>query len=144
MRLSLHKGGIRPDYHGDKGIHTCTYSFYPHADGFSANSVIRPAYLLNYPAYLVQGELYMDAICKVDADNVFVEAIKPCEDTQHAFILRLYEAEGTYTNTGIRFCDGVKQIIETNMLEEDIEDYGKDLQELVFKPFEIKTIKVLY
>jgi alpha-mannosidase len=34
MRLTLHKGGCRPDYRGDKGVHYCTYAFLPHNDGF--------------------------------------------------------------------------------------------------------------
>ena len=30
LRLSLHKGGMRPDFRGDKGMHYCEYGFLPH------------------------------------------------------------------------------------------------------------------
>lgn len=48
MRLSLHKGGKRPDYRGDKGVHVCSYGFLPHVGDFDTQNVIRPAYEFNY------------------------------------------------------------------------------------------------
>ena len=47
LRLTLHKGGNRPDHTGDHGLHYCEYAFLPHTGGFSADTVVRPAYLLN-------------------------------------------------------------------------------------------------
>lgn len=141
MRLSLHKGGLRPDYEGDRGVHSCIYRFHPHGTGFSADSVIRPAYELNYPVLLGGGAQAQDSFVRVDADNVVIETVKPCEDKQNAYILRLYEAEGTYTNVKLSFRDMPKEIQVTDMLEE-----GEEPCEcaLTFRPFEIKTIKVIY
>ncbi|MCL6456526.1 MAG: hypothetical protein K6T85_00830, partial [Gorillibacterium sp.] len=145
MSLTLHKGGLRPDFRGDKGIHECTYSFYPHNEGFGAASVIHPAYELNCPPLIVAGEYDSASLARVDAANIIIETIKPCEDAERAFILRLYEAEGTYTRTQLSLSCSPKALQLTNMLEEVIETLGgTDVTELVFRPFEIKTVKVSY
>jgi alpha-mannosidase len=145
MRLSLHKGGCRPDYRGDKGIHECTYSFYPHNEGFSSKSVIQPAHCLNYKPILVTGEYSRDSFASVNCDNIIIEAIKPCEDQEKAYIIRLYDAEGTYTNATLALAGNAQKVVVTDMLEETVEvlPYTNNIK-LVFRPFEIKTIKVIY
>ena len=145
LRLSLHKGGLRPDFKGDRGVHHCVYSFLPHDSGFDAESVIRPAYELNVPTAVTAGEYSAQKLMSIDADNIFVEAVKPCEDAQRAFIVRMYEAEGTFTNAKVSFFDGAKSVKITNMLEEEqgeVESIAP--AKLQFRPFEIKTLKVTY
>jgi alpha-mannosidase len=71
-----------------------------------------------------------------------VESIKPCEDCEKAFIARLYETEGTYTNCSVELFEGAKKVEITNMLEEtESELIGNELN---FRPFEIKTLKIYY
>ena len=142
MRLSLHKGGTRPDFNGDRGLHRTVYSFLPHDGGFSADAVIKPAYELNVPVVMGNGDYEAVALVVPEADNVIVEVIKPCEDNEKAFIARLYEAEGTYTNCPVRIFDGAKKVELTNMLEESQGEI--DGSELAFRPFEIKTLKISY
>ncbi|HOD02392.1 MAG TPA: glycosyl hydrolase-related protein, partial [Clostridiales bacterium] len=78
-------------------------------------------------------------------DNIIVESVKPCEDSQRAFIARLYECEGGFVNTKINFFEGAKSVQETNMLEEPLgEIIDVNSCCLTFKPFEIKTVKVFY
>ncbi len=145
LRLSLHKGGCRPDYRGDQGVHSCCYSFYPHNTGFQADSVIKPAYLLNYKPIIVEGEYAEDSLAQVTASNIIIEAVKPLEEQEKAFILRMYEAEGTYTNTILVLPDWVKGISITNMLEEPEEMLPLSQEtELSFNAFEIKTLKINY
>ncbi|MCL6457627.1 MAG: hypothetical protein K6T85_06435 [Gorillibacterium sp.] len=145
MSLTLHKGGLRPDFRGDKGTHECTYAFYPHNEGYSAAAVIHPAYELNCRPLIVKGEYDATPLARVNADNIIIESVKPCEDAERAFILRLYEAEGTYTRTQLCLGYDVRAVHLTNMLEEEIEALaGTDENELVFRPFEIKTVKVSY
>ncbi len=142
MRLSLHKGGTRPDIEGDRGLHRTVYSFLPHNDGFGAETVIRPAYELNIPVIQGKGEFETVALVVPEEANIIVESIKPCEDNEKAFIARLYEAEGTFTNSSLRFFEGAKKVEITNMLEEvqQVFEGGK----LPFRPFEIKTLKITY
>lgn len=145
MHLSLHKGGNRPDDRGDKGQHLCTYAFLPHQGGFSAESVIRPAYEFNYRPVVVDGPVQQSSLLTVDADHVIAETVKPAESGERAFVVRLYEAEGTAARTKVHIHGAVKSVELTNMLEETLEvlsDGGET--ELSFKPFEIKTLRVGY
>lgn len=142
MRLSLHKGGTRPDFEGDRGVHRTVYSFLPHNGGFSTENVVRPAYELNIPVLKGNGNFEAVALVVPEAENVIVESIKPCEDNEKAFIARLYETEGTYTNCPVKFFDGVKKVEITDMLEEVKENLENS--ELSFRPFEIKTFKITY
>lgn len=145
MRLSLHKGGCMPDYRGDKGVHCCTYALLPHMGSMDAVNVVRPAYLLNEKPLLVKGNLALESLARVEAENVIIETVKPAEDARKAFVLRLYEAEGTQTVTKLSFGVPVEQVEETNMLEETLIVLGTGPEvELAFKPFEIKTLMVDY
>ncbi|WMJ24063.1 glycoside hydrolase family 38 C-terminal domain-containing protein [Paludicola sp. MB14-C6] len=145
MRLSLHKGGIRPDPRGDAGVHKVTYSFLPHNEAFGADSVIKPAYMANYKPIIVSGEYNMPKLVGVDAANIIIETIKPCEENERAFIVRLYEAEGTYTKADLSIDIPAAKVEETNMLEEVKAELAcQDGVALAFKPFEIKTIKISY
>lgn len=142
MRLSLHKGGRRPDYKGDLGIHECVYTFHPHNSGFSAEAVIHPAYEMNYPVIQIKGAVRMEPMISVDQGNVVIETIKPCEETQKAFIVRIYEAEGTYTNATLSLPENTIKVFLTNMLEDIIQEWPD--RKVTLKPFEIKTFMVLY
>ena len=145
LRLSLHKGGERPDREGDRGRHVCRYAILPHEGGFSAQSVVQPAYCFNYLPIQMGGADALPGLLKVDAPNVIVETVKPCEEAGRAYILRLYESTGAYVNAAISFGHTVKGLALTNMLEEEQEiiKAGKSVS-LTFRPFEIRTLKVSY
>lgn len=142
MHLSLHKGGCRPDYTGDKGLHYCCYAFLPHQSGFDTEHVIRPAYLLNVKQIVTKGAHPMTSLLTIDTDHVIAETVKPTENGENAFVVRLYEAEGTRAVTGISVGADVKKAEITNMLEEEVEELA-DVRnpKLSFRPFEIKTVK---
>ena len=145
MRLSLHKGGIRPDPRGDAGTHRVTYSFLPHMGGFNAETVIKPAYALNYRPLVTEGRFILPQLLNVEnAPNVIIETVKPCEDAQNACIVRLYEAEGTYASCKLVPGFAVTKAEETNMLEEPKAELNANEIALTFRPFEIKTIKLSY
>lgn len=147
MRLSLHKGGVRPDYTGDHGVHSCTYSFLPHMGGFSAEAVVRPAYCLNFKPVLLKGEYSQSPLCQIEGSSILVESVKPCEDAENAFIMRLYECEGSFVNARIQAADpAIRQMIETDLLEDTLPGGAQGEKELSlsFKPFEIRTVKVSY
>ena len=141
MHLSLHKGGVRPDWTGDHGKHRCTYVFHPHRGGFGAEQVIKPAYELNYPVLTADTAAAKPSFVRVDADNVVIETVKPCEDAQRAYILRMYEAEGCHCRAALIFRDSNVKLYATDMLEENAVPCDTTLS---FRPFEIKTIKVVY
>ena len=145
MRLSLHKGGERPDSQGDKGRHFCRYAILPHASGFCAETVVRPAYAFNYLPIANAGDCMMPQLASVDLPNIIIETVKPCEDADNAYILRLYEATGAYSKATLTLNHDVKGIALTDMLEEVQEKLPLSREAtLTFKPFEIKTVRVAY
>ncbi|MBQ7725721.1 MAG: alpha-mannosidase, partial [Clostridia bacterium] len=145
MRLTLHKGGCRPDPRGDKGIHRFTYSLLVHETAFSTQAVIRPAYELNYPALVFDGTAhaaYGGSLLNVDSDHVIIETVKPAEDG-NGFIARMYETEGASVVCDLSVSSAVRSVSKTDMLEyrdEPIEMTGHTVT-LSFKPFEIKTLR---
>lgn len=146
IRLTLHKGGCRPDKRGDKGIHSFTYSLLVHDSAFSALSVIRPAYELNYPVITGYGatKLPNKSLFKIDSDNVIIETVKNAEDSD-GIIVRLYESEGSHAACKLDFGIEVSKVLETDMIERVKSELVCDNNSvnLTFGPFEIKTLKVI-
>ena len=142
MRLSLHKGGMRPDRAGDKGRHVTQYAILVHDAPYNAESVVRPAYAFNYHPITKAGAAPAESLLSVNVPNVIIEAVKPCEDAEKAYILRLYEATGDYAAANLHFHHNVSHVMECNMLEE--ENQSIDPASVTFRPFEIKTLKVFY
>lgn len=142
--LSLHKGGTHPDGSGDKGVHKVTYSLLIHNCGYCAEAVVHPAYELNIPAFAVRGKSNSAALAAISAPNIIAEAIKPAEDGSNAFVMRLYECEGSKTKTDIAFSAPVSDAVLTNILEDEKEhiNCNNNSVSLGFEPFEIKTLKV--
>ena len=143
MRLTLHKGGCRPDPRGDEGVHCVTYSLLVHESGFNTAQVIRPAYELNYPVIAHAGAAAVKSgslFTLSGDDNVILETVKYAEDGD-GIVLRLYETEGSHANCRVA---GVRTAVETDMLERakgalTVEDGAVALS---LRPFEIKTVKV--
>ncbi|HOX39238.1 MAG TPA: glycoside hydrolase family 38 C-terminal domain-containing protein [Candidatus Brocadiia bacterium] len=144
LRLSLLKSGTHPDPRGDNGRRSFTYSLLPHACGFSAESVVRPAYELNVPAIAAPAggkAQCLSSLIEVDAPNVIIESVKKAEKGK-GIVVRLYEAEKTGVNANLKFNVPVKSVSETNMLEEEPKSLkvrgGK--VSLFVRAFEIKTL----
>jgi len=142
LALSLHKSGMRPDPAGDKGLHAFRYAVYLH-NGPYGEDVVEKAYQFNYPVIAVEKGMGMDSLVQTDCADIVLETVKPCEDAQKAYILRLYESTGSYSRCRLTFGHAVKALYECSMLEEEEKEIGKD-EELVFTPFAVRTIKVVY
>ena len=145
LRLSLHRGGLHPNVTGDCGAHEMTYSLLVHPQGFGAEAVVQPAYMLNIPVFGTPGAVHSSKpILSIDAPNVVAESVKPAEDDADAFVVRMYECEGTQTTASVRFGVPFARVVRTNMLEDEEETLtpAQDEVQLRFRPFEIKTIKV--
>lgn len=143
FRLSLLKSGTHPDERGDAGRHTFTYALLPHACGFGPQ-VIRAAYELNLPVTSARcsAEAAPQAsLLQVAADNVIVESVKRAEDGD-GVVVRLYEAGAARSRVGVTLEGRFSQVWETNLLEERRERVTvvNGVIELVFRPFEVKTL----
>lgn len=147
MQLTLNKGGRHPDPNGDVGVHRFKYAFLPHNCAFGTDSVIKPAYLLNYPLIQSPGksEFSTSSFLEVESENIIVEAIKEAEKDK-AYVIRMYECEKTFTNTKLNLSRSPSKVFLTDLLENEIEQIicNDRCMELTFKPFEIKTVKVYF
>ena len=144
LRLTLLKGGVRPDPVSDLGVHSMTYSLLPHEGAFGAENVVRPAYALNNAVQVVPGAMKAPELFEIGESNIICEAVKNAEDVKGAYVLRLYECERSQTRTSL-VLKGAKRAFETNMLEEKQKELAlapDGSVSLVFRPFEIKTILV--
>jgi len=140
--LSLAKGGTRPDERGDVGVYRFRYGYFPHTGGYCAKEVILPAYCFNYPSLPMKGtSISTEPLLTIDSPNVIIETVKPCEDSEKAFIARIYESEGSFTSTKLHAGFYIQSLQVCNMMEQPICDCD---QNLIFQPFEIKTIKIKY
>lgn len=142
--LSLLKGGTHPDGSGDRGVHRVTYSLIIHNSGYCAEAVVHPAYELNVPLFAVKGKADTAQFASISAPNIIAEAVKPAEDDGNAFVIRLYECEGSKTVTELRLSESVSGATLTNLLEDEKERLKTEngSVRLEFEPFEIKTVKV--
>ena len=143
MRLTLHKGGCRPDPFTDNGVHTMKYSLLPHIGAFDAEKVVLPAYEFNYAPVAVEGECSIPSLFSLSNSGIICEAVKNAEDIEGAYILRLYESERNHANCKLKL-SGTKKAYLANMLEEkeeELEIVNGEVS-LRFTPFEIKTILV--
>ena len=143
LRLTLHKAGCRPDPVTDNGVHTMTYSLLPHMGSFDAETVVQPAYELNYQPITVAGALNVPKLFSLSNPGIICETVKNAEDMEGAYVLRLYESERNAANCTLTI-NGAKTVWATNMLEEKQEQLpiADGQVKLKFRPFEIKTILV--
>lgn len=149
LSLTLIKAGTYPNENADIGPHDFTYSIYPHSGRWQDAQTIEMAYNLNVPLVTVlqganEGERRQESFLTCEAGNCFVEVIKRAEDGD-GMIVRMYENKNRHTKTKIHFKNRISHIYECSLLEEN----EKELQitgqsvEIVFKPYEIKTFRVI-
>ena len=143
LRLTIQRGGCRPDPVSDFGVHRTTYSLLPHIGGFDADAVVKPAYALNIPAIRADGRLNVPKLFSLSAPGVICEAVKPAEDVENAFVIRLYECERSAANCTVAI-PGAKRVTLVNLLEEPIEvlPVSDGKVDLTFRPFEIKSLLI--
>ena len=138
MGLSLLKSGLRPDIVGEKGTKYFNYALLPHVGGFTAESVVMPAYAFNRPPVDCEEGIQVPVV-GVSEPNVILETVKFAEDGD-GIVLRLYECERSRTACQVKFGDEY-EIYECDMLEQNLKlrERGTEIS-LNFRPFEIKTL----
>ena len=140
IRLSLMRAPLMPDMQADQGIHHFTYSIFPFLGAFMDSGTVRQAAELNEPLQFgsPEGE-NTDPIFLPAAENILVDTVKPADTVPGAILVRVYEAMGRETVTPVRVSGRVREITETDMLEENPVLRELPLS-LHFGPFEIKTL----
>ena len=149
LSLTLIKAGTYPNENADIGKHHFVYSIYPHAGRWQEAETVEMAYNLNVPPVVVlqnqnEGEVAGTEFLICDAKNCFIEVLKEAED-QNGTIVRIYENRNRHTRTKISLPKYVKQIYECNLMEKNERELEiqEHVVEVVLKPYEIKTYRIL-
>ncbi len=139
--LSLLRAPLMPDQYADQGQHCFTYSFLPFTGDFRRSEVLHQAVELNEPLCMAQPLPETEPIFLPDAANVVVETVKPADRYENALLVRAYEAMGMQTDCAFTVHTSVRQVVETDMLEEQAREVTPG--QVHFGPFEIKTFILL-
>lgn len=151
MSLTLIKSGTYPNEDADIGEHEFTYSIYPHAGRWQEAKTVEMAYNLNVPMLAKRtgrqegcGGEY-ESFLKCSQESCFVEVIKKAEDG-NGVIVRMYENKNNRVRAQIQTAYPIAHVYECNLLEENEEELtaGKNCFEAVFKPYEIKTFRLIF
>lgn len=151
MSLTLIKSGTYPNEDADIGEHEFTYSIYPHAGRWQEAKTVEMAYNLNVPMLAKRtgrqegcGGEY-ESFLKCSQESCFVEVIKKAEDG-NGVIVRMYENKNNRIRAQIQTAYPIAHVYECNLLEENEEELtaGKNCFETVFKPYEIKTFRLIF
>ena len=137
LGITLHKSGTHPDARGDKGEHYFSYALYPHEGGLSMDTV-RRGYDFNYAPVRTGHQALKTPFTLSGEGSVILETVKHGEDD--GIVLRLYEALGA--TSSVKLTAPQKELILTNILEDELDPLGAGEVSLTFAPFEIKTIKI--
>ncbi|MHB9106058.1 MAG: alpha-mannosidase [Armatimonadota bacterium] len=145
INLTLLRSTLAPDMTADLGAQEFTYAFHAWSGPFFDSDLVQAAYELNVPALAVPGMAGEGWLFRVDAPNIIVETVKPAEDGSGDVIVRLYEAKRAATKCTLAASLPTKQVLATNMLEEGGETVPlvNGNIELDFRPFEIKTLRLV-
>ena len=145
MALTLIKSGIEPNPVTDQEEHDFTYAIYPHAEGWRAAGTVKEAYHLNQPLLAQVGtkkkETY--SFAWVSHENVVIETIKQAED-KSGIVIRMYEADNSYTKTKLTVNIPFDKACICNLLEEPQEEAHVEgnVVDVVLKPYEVVTVKI--
>ena len=146
-----------PDGHADMGKHYFSYAFRPYFGSFAHADAAVEGLKFNAPLETAsvpdKGRLVAaasESFFSVSAENVVLDWVKPAEDGSGDLIIRLYESvnahEHVILNTtlaaaGAVLCNMIEQPLAEVEATED-KDGGMSI-ELGFKPFEVKTLRLV-
>jgi alpha-mannosidase len=130
----------------DQGEHSFSYALLPHAGDWRKGEVIRRAREFNAPLLIIEGRASrtLPTFVSSPSVNLQVEAIKRAEDSEH-LIVRVREAHGETRDAQVKFGFPIREAFNCDLLEREIQKVKptRTTLRLRFKPFEVKTLKVL-
>ncbi|MBQ9252323.1 MAG: alpha-mannosidase [Clostridia bacterium] len=144
LQLTLLRAAASPEMRADNGEHTFAYAFMGWEGSFLESPVVREAYDLNVPLVTAEGTGPSFSAFEVDAENVFIDTVKPAEDGSGDIILRLYEAKRADTACRLGIHLPAAEVALCDMLENPLESLPMEKGEVAlrFHTFEVKTIRI--
>ncbi len=128
--LTLLKTPIFPNPHLDHGEIEIEFSIYPHKGSWRDAEIPRRAVEYHRPLRIFRGSIEERSLMKIDQPNLLLETIKLAEDGE-GYVARIWETYGRRT------------ILKIPAEETDLIESGFfKRNEIVFEPYEIKTIRI--
>ena len=150
LTLSLLKCATYPNPDADRGLHSFTYSLYPHTGDFREGHTVQESYLLNMPmesrkVEAANGNLSEEfAFVSCDCENICIETIKKAEEDD-SIIIRFFDCYNKKSHPTLDFGFDFKKAYLCNLLEENQQEIaisGRSLT-LPVNNFEIVTLKLI-
>jgi len=147
-------GGYEPGMSSDTGFEmgkelTFDYAIIPHRGDWKQAGIYREGLEFNNPLICCITDAHGGLMpgkwgfLEISNPNIVLSAFKP--GTDGSAVLRVYEAEGRYTEgVQVKFSAEIVSAEETNLMEDPVRKLEASGNTLSFdlKPFEIKTIKL--
>jgi alpha-mannosidase len=145
LQLTLLRSPLAPDMTADQGRQDFTYAVYAWTGPFAESGIVREGYDLNVPARVRQGAAGSAAVVAIGSPSVILETVKPAEDGSGDLILRMYESLRTTVKCTVLTELPFVKALSVNLVEEEPKPLAskKGVLELEFKPFEIKTVRLV-
>ncbi len=150
LSLTLLKAPTYPDPTADRGIHTFTYSVFPHK-GSDLMATVKEGCKLNNPMTAIaiekniKGKLPESfSLASVCGHNAVIDTVKTAEDG-NGIIVRIFQAQNAKEDITVNFGFNVKEVYECDCLENNLEKLksGKNSVKVKMGNFEIKTLRVV-
>ena len=142
LQLTLLRAAASPEMRADNGEHTFTYAFTAWEGSLMDSPAVREASDLNVPLQVAPGHCPGFSAFRVDAENVFIDTVKPAEDGSGDIILRLYEAKRADTACHVALNLPAASVCLCDLLENAGESLDPRHIALRFHPFEVKTLRI--
>ena len=144
LQLTLLRAAACPEMQADNGEHCFTYSVTCWEGPFLGSPVVREAASLNVPMLVAKGSCEFFSAFSVDAENIFIDTVKPAEDGSGDLILRLYEAKKADTACTLKTSLLAAKIWECDMMENRQRELAAESGSLRlnFHTFEVKTLRL--
>ena len=144
LQLTLLRAAASPEMRADNGEHVFTYAFTGWEGSFLESPVVREAYDLNVPLVTAEGVAPSFSAFEVDAENVFIDTVKPAEDGSGDIILRLYEAKRADMACRLGIHLPAAEVSLCDLLENPLESLPVEKGEVAlrFHTFEVKTLRI--
>ena len=148
LRASLLRAPLFPDPGADQGVHTFRFSLRPDA---TVAEAVQDGYRLNLPLRTVAGAGAgsVPPLAVLTPSSVLVETVKLADDRSGDVVLRLYESLGGHTSAVLTAGFAARAAAATDLLERpaaagaEIPRRADGRWDLEFRPFEVKTVRLL-
>ena len=143
--LSLLRGATYPNPDSDVGVHTFTYSLYPHTGALRNSEAEKQAFMLNNPVTVIgkTEDIRPFSFVQCSDERINIGAVKKAEEG-NGFIVRLNETNNMRHKIRLNFGKTIESAFICDLMEQKEKRLAVANNEVLLeiKPFEIITLMV--